>query len=193
MKKTLRLVSILAVLGAALFAATIPAQAGGWTCMDPMQTYWETYIHFPQEDGYFWDIYCQKGDGTSGALGETASMNLFNGFVSATIDGIPGVSFKAFLYTHWHLQPETLPEGWHRYGYGVDIFYDNGSVNPSGFVCFSLPEGVAENLEVGVFSFKNGDYTRLSDTGCGYFEGGGTFFLLIKDANPSGFFTPPFP
>ena len=199
MKNILRIVTVFAVLGAALFVAIPSAQAGGWTCWIPQLTYWETYTLSPNEDGTTWNSICNLPDASGVGLADDAtastpaSINMYNGFVSATIEGIPGVSFKAFMYTHWQLVPAPLPDGWNRYGYGVDIFYDNGSVNPSGLVCFGLPEGVAENLEVGVFSYKDGAYTRLSKNGCGYFEGGGTFFMLMKNVEPIGLFTPPIP
>ena len=37
-----------------------------------------------------------------------------------------------------------------------------------------------------------GACTRLSKNGCGYFEGGGTFFMLMKNVETIGLFTPPF-
>lgn len=198
MKTILRIVTIFAVLGVALFAAIPAAQAGGWTCWMPQQTYWESYILSPDEDGTAWNMICNLPGAAGTGLADDAtgsapaSINMYNGFVSATIEGIPGVSFKAFMYVHHPLVSAPLPDGWNRYGYGVDIFYDNASVNPSGYVCFGLPEGVVENLEVGVFSYKDGEYTRLSKNGCGYFQGGGTFFMLMQNVETIGLFTPPF-
>ena len=186
--KLFRVIVLLALLGGAFFGAARPAHALGiirptW-CNNPFYAMLEDILNIPNPpyySGYIYNLYCNPASGVADdpALTRPASMKLYDGFALAVIDGIPGVAFKAFLYQHYP-QPQFVPEGWHIFGYGVDIFYDNGNVNPDGRICFQLPEGVLGNFEVGVFSYDGQDFSRLSSTNCAGFTGGGSFFLLTK-------------
>lgn len=195
-KTPVRVLVLLVFGGVLLFGAVRPAQAlvGGVSpyCLNPESTIYEELYGYPIPPFYnaaHYNRFCQNGFGQADApeAGKPASLSLFDGFASATIDPVPGTNFKAFLYPHVP-QPGIVPEGWYIYGYGVDIFYDDGNVNPEGTVCFKLPPGMAGNFELGVFSYKNGNFQRLSGSNCGWFTGGGSFFLLTK-TNPVPFFS----
>jgi len=199
--KLLRSLILFALLGATFFGAVCPAEAKpagpppvvSPYCLNPESPVYETLIGFPIPpfwNAYHYNMYCKPGLGyaESPAVGKPAELNLYNGFASATIYGVPGVNFKAFLYTHVP-QPLDLPEGWYIYGYGVDIFYDDANVNPDGLVCFALPEGVYGNFELGVYAYDGEDFWWQSNTNCASFTGGGSFFLLMK-TDPTRFFWP---
>lgn len=204
MKTFVRLVLSLVVLSAMFFVAVPRAAAEGEPpeveealeldpyCLNPESTVFEELAGFPLPpfyNSFFFNLYCQPAFVQVSQTGQQpARMDFFTGFVTATIYGIPGKNFKAFMAQHAP-QPGVVPDGWYIYGYGVDIFYDDGNVNPSGVVCFQLPPDVLGNFELGVFSYKNGTFTRISNTGCGSFSGGGSFFLLMK-TNPLDYFAP---
>ena len=194
--KTVRIFVLFALLGVSFFGAVQPAQAiipyPQPYCMNPEMPHLETLQNMPQPPAWHYNDWCKWGPGygyVEPAGTQPAELNLYNGFVSATIYGIPGVDFKAFLYTHVP-HPTVLPEGWYTYGYGVDIFFDNANVNPEGLICFALPDGVAGNFELGVYAFDGQDFHWQSSTNCASFTGGGTFFLLMQ-TDPARFFWPP--
>jgi len=195
--KTIRLLVLFALLGVTFFGAVRPAAAYVYWpqpyCMNPEMPHLETLQNMPQPPAWHYNLWCPDGPGYGyGDVpedGSPAELNLYNGFVSATIYGVPGVDFQAFLYTHVP-HPGNLPEGWYTYGYGVDIFFDNANVNPDGLVCFALPEGVYGNFELGVFAFDGENFWWQSSTNCASFTGGGTFFLLMK-TDPAFYFWPP--
>jgi len=196
--KLVRFSVLFALLGATFFGAVHPAGAivpgPPPYCINPESTTYETLFGFPippYYNAYHYNMYCKPGMGYAEppAVGQPAELNLFNGFASATIYGIPGVNFKAFLYNHVP-QPGIVPEGWYIYGYGVGIFYDNANVNPDGMVCFALPPEVYGNFELGVFAYDGTDFWWQSSTNCASFTGGGSFFLLMK-TDPAPFFGPP--
>ena len=194
---TVRLLVLFALLGVTFFGAVRPAQAqlAGPPpfCSNPEYTVFETLAGLsipPFWNGFSYNMDCKSGVGYAGSpqAGQPAELSLFDGFASVTIYGVPGVDFKAFLYQHVP-QPLVVPEGWYIYGYGVDIFHNDANVNPDGFVCFGLPAGVLGNFEVGVFSFDGENFSRMSSNACGYFTGGGSFFLLMQ-TSPAPYFWP---
>ena len=197
MTKPMRLFVLLAVLATSVLGAARPVAAlvplpPGPTphCIFPWFPHLESILFgenllFPIYNGMVYDELCDGGFGVGAEVSTShpGTIKLFDGWVSATIDAIPGASFKAFMYQVVP-QPQNIPEGWHIFGYGVSIFYDNGQVNPDGYVCWALPEGVYGNFELGVFQYQDETFTRVSSNACGYFQGGGQFFLLIM-TNPN--------
>ena len=205
MKLSVRLLTLLAVLAVSVFGAARPALAAPAVappgpppdCIFPWFPNLEKIIFgpnppFPLYNGILYDMNCGLfggiGFNTPVESGQPGTVDLYNGWVSATIYAIPGVSFKAFMYQVVP-QPKNVPEGWNILGYGVDIFYDNGEVNPSGYVCWSLPAGLYGNFELGVYQYLDGSFHWLSNTACGSFDGGGQFFLLTK-AIPENYYLP---
>ena len=184
----LRFVVLFALLGVTFFGAVdqagaVPPEPHPY-CVNPESTVWETLMGFPippEWNAHEYNDWCAPGHGvaTTPSAGKPASMKLFDGFVSVTVYGLPGADFKAFLYQHVP-QPLVVPDGWYIYGYGADVFYDNGAVNPEGVICFGLPADVYGNFELGVFSFDGQNFSRMSSNACASFTGGGTFFLLMQ-------------
>lgn len=183
MKSVLRILGLFAILGMVLFAAVTPAKAliPGQFCTNP----WFAMLN----DGKYFENECKpagQGQNVDPNNPNPGHMDLFDGFVHTTIYGVPGVQFKAFMYQVVPT-PKNVPDGWYVVGYGVDIFYDDANVNPEGLVCFKIPDGYAANYSVGVYGFDGTDYYLINTGTCGYFQGGGQFFLLIKGIDPLQF------